>query len=138
MTMGKYYVIALLIFTACSSASDKAALEEAASSHHEALAVAKAISEKLTRWKSDSVYQVPVDSLVQWQQALAVWQESVVEVPGYEHEHDHDHEDHHHHHHTTVAVSAEDIIKIQRELLERIESLHQRILIYDVKPAEEK
>lgn len=128
-----------LVLISCNSNNDKQQLAEAATVHNKALALATTLAEKIATLQYDSMQYVSPDSLLQWRSELDAWHESVVEVPGFEHEHHHDHNDNHDHHkHTTVQVTASEMMRIQQELLKRIEVLNQRVEIYYAKSSKEK
>lgn len=108
---------------ACSSEDPR--LTEAARWHESALVKRAALGYTL-----DSLGQAglaPQDSLARWRQALNAWDESLVEVPGYEHA-DHDHHSHNHHAHQPQAeLSPEDALAVQRELHTQLLQLEARV-----------
>ena len=66
------------------------------------------------------------DSLDVINNDFLAWEESLVEVPGYEDEHDHDH-DHDHDHSQPVEVTAEEMLSIQEQLKKEIDNLLLRL-----------
>ncbi len=118
--------LALIAFMGCHSHPTDPRLEEAFQFHKEALAVNKAIQDQLQSIKNDSLNVVS-----QLQKRLQVWEENLVEVPGFEHDHDHSHGGHHHHHHgTEVEVTPEHMINIQKEFLDSIRVIQQEVQLY--------
>lgn len=71
--------------------------------------------------------QVHRDSLTVWRQVLKAWDESLVEVPGYEHT-DHDSHAHDHHAHRPQAeLSPADALAVQQELHRQLLQLEARV-----------
>jgi hypothetical protein len=108
---------------ACSKEDPR--LTEAIRWHESALLKRAALGHTL-----DSLEQAGMahrDSLAKWRQVLNTWDESLVEVPGYEHA-DRDHHSHDHHAHLAQAeLSPEDALAVQRELHTQLLQLEARV-----------
>ena len=118
-------LIALLI-GGCHSHPVDPILEEAFGLHQEAIAVNKAIREKLQSVEAN-------DSLMNnIRKRLQTWEENLVEVPGFEHDHDHSHGGHHHHHDhgNELEVTPADMKIIQQEFLDSIQVIKQEVESY--------
>ncbi|MFN4086486.1 MAG: hypothetical protein ACK4LB_11140 [Spirosomataceae bacterium] len=95
-------------------------LEEAYQLHLEAIEIQQDLEPKIDSLvKLDSVR---FDSL---RIAFQNWEESLVEVPGFEHDHDHEGHDHHHHDHGAAQpdVTPQQMKAIQNESLQNIKKL---------------
>lgn len=127
----KYFFPALaltFILTACSNdkaKSDK--LIEANKVHLESVAILENVEsglhvmKKLAETKQDSLRLHKLDSL---ENLLELWEEGVVEVPGFEHEHHHE-KGGHHEHQPTPQMTDESMLEYQLNAKEAIESLQR-------------
>ena len=127
----KYFFPALaltFILTACSNdkaKSDK--LIEANKVHLESVAILENVEsglhvmKKLAETKQDSLRLHKLDSL---ENLIELWEEGVVEVPGFEHEHHHE-KGGHHEHKPTPQMTDESMLEYQLNAKEAIESLQR-------------
>ena len=111
---------AVILAAGCGSHPTDPQLEQAFQFHQQAIDVNKAIQEQL---QSADQYDPKTNAL---RQRLAVWEENLVEVPGFEHEHDHGGAHHHHHHHNSgPEVTPEHMLNIQKEFLDSIRAIQE-------------
>lgn len=138
------------------SEEDQKLLKEAAEVHQKAVDIEQQVTPKLDALvqqknqiniqgraltTEETEFVKKVESL---ESSYAYWQENHVEVPGFEHSHgheehaghdhdgeDHDHDhaghDHDHGHGATLEVSASDMLIIQKEFMDSILSIQQRV-----------
>jgi len=134
----KYFPIALIAVLLCACATKPKDGDEAAKIHLEALAI-----EATLATAADSLIQVRNHLAIQGraltpeeitfnnqvssiEASLSYWRANLPEPPGLEHDHaGHDH--HHHHHGTTLDVTPEQMLAIQKEFRDSILSIQQRI-----------
>ena len=104
---------------------DQHVMEEAAKIHQKIIEqeklVNKTINEFISTCENLSQDSPLCDSLLVINKDFLAWEESLVEVPGYEEEHDHDHD-----HNQSVEVTAEEMLSIQKQLLKEIKNLQFR------------
>ena len=109
----------MLWLTACSASSkEDKVLQEAADVHNMALLMAEELE---TTLKQNTF---PADSTSAILAAIEAWENDLVEVPGNEHHHEHEG---HNHSHEPVNVTAEEMLKLQLELKQRIEQIKKRV-----------
>ena len=66
----------------------------------------------------------------QFESKLKDWGENLVEVPGFHYHHD---GLGHHHGRAPLKLTPDDALLVQKEFRDSIESIHQRILLYETK-----
>lgn len=98
-------------------------LQEAFEIHKQSLDVAKQSKALLNNLERGDANRVLFDA------QLKQWQENIIEVPGFEHDHDHDHD--HHHHNVRYDLSPEDMLEVQKEMLDSIQAIQIRIRKFD-------
>ena len=101
-----------VIIGACSAQTEQSeTLMHANKLHLEAAQIHHRLAEQLDSAKaivSDSVHIKMLDSL---SNVVGLWEESTVEVPGFEHEHDHSGK--HHHHKPTQSMTDASMLEYQ-------------------------
>jgi hypothetical protein len=124
-----WFVLSIAV-VACSpgSANEKSVLQEAYQIHNEAVEKATILEEKIRAHSLQSDHAH--DTLDALAAALEHWKSDLVEVPGFDdHDHQHDHATHDHNHdHPAHHAPAKDltpnqILAIQREFKDQIDSL---------------
>jgi hypothetical protein len=126
--MKKLIVVAILAVSCTSKTSEDRLNTEAILLHNSMIKKSVMIRNRLTELKSDS--SVSQDSVRRLFELLERWESDLVEVPGNEH-----HDDAHHSHdhgHATPAVTAEQMLAIQKELDKRLSVIGSRI--FNLKP----
>jgi len=125
-----FSIISLFIFN-CTNTKDKETLAKASAIHNEAFALLEKLEDDLKTLKADTT--IHQDSLAALTQALAAWEENLVEVPGNEHEHHH-HEgeeghnhDHDHNHAKAPDVTPNEMLEIQSTLKKEIDAIAKRL-----------
>jgi hypothetical protein len=112
---------AVAFFTACqSNTSHDPLVEEAYQIHMEAVNLQKQLKPKL-----DSLVALDSARYSNLQKDFLDWQETLVEVPGFDHDHDHDHD--HHNHAAQPEVTPEQMKAIQMESLTNLKKLGAQI-----------
>ncbi len=134
--MKKSIFICILItgLSACQNNQKEQLLKEAFGYYSESDRIHLAVETKL-----DSLDQVIIarkvpstDSLHLKVAALKsefrTWQETFFEVPGYEHQHTAgEHEHHHHEHKTAPDLTPEQMVSVQKEILDHIQKISIKI-----------
>ncbi len=62
------------------------------------------------------------------QARLKEWNDNIIEVPGFEHHHHHGHSHDHNHSHSQLELTPDDMLIVQKEFLDSIQSIQRRIL----------
>ncbi|MCI4669474.1 MAG: hypothetical protein MRZ79_15170 [Bacteroidia bacterium] len=129
----KYYFPAVLLclFIACKSGEPDPQLKQAFELHEIAIQKHDSLENELTALDPQSLSAEGQQKLTELKKASTNWEESVVEVPGFEHEHEegHDHEGHDHdHHHDHASTNLKDlppseILKLQQALVDEAQRL---------------
>jgi hypothetical protein len=113
-------------FLACSSVKeDEKLLKEAAVVHNSAVALAAQLESDLERLKRDTT--IVQDSLHVLENALEVWEETLVEVPGNDEHHHEGHDHHHDHGHTQTGLTAGQMLVVQQELKRNLQTIETRL-----------
>ena len=123
--------VCLFILNSCSNEKTKSeALIEANKVHLESVAIHKNVEKEIReKRKSATKNKEPgflarldsIDNLVE------LWEEGIIEVPGFEHEH-HDGEGEHHHEHKPVPqMTDESMLEYQRNTKAAIEQLQKNL-----------
>ncbi|WP_209329352.1 hypothetical protein [Lunatimonas salinarum] len=102
----------LYLLVGCNDTTQEKQLQEAYSFHEKSLA----IREKLENLLKSAEHLAPTqyDELRAF---LEEWDNSFVEVPGFEHTHDHDHQGHDHHHaHKAPELTPQQHLQLQQHL----------------------
>lgn len=112
--------LSFLLFTACQPSED-AALAEAQRLHRQVVELETRLLTQYQRLeRPDSAQQA-------WYEEFKEWQSNLVVVPGVEHDHSHD--DHHHHDHLHEAapqLTSEQLLDVQKSLLEEGKNLEKQ------------
>ena len=128
-----YLPIFFLLFSfACSNTSKiDPLLEEAHTLHKQAMAVQKEAKEILASLSASDNFRQETNA------HLEAWSKQLPEVPGFEHDHhDHDHNhDHDHDHGPKLELTPEDMLLVQKEMLDSVKVIKDRILDYKQKLA---
>lgn len=131
--MIKKFVIpaALALFLLNSCASDKTkseALTEANKVHLESVAIHERIEKEIDKKKKvavtngDSALILKLDSL---HKLVELWEEGIIEVPGFDHEHHHEGRAHRHEHKAAPQMTDESMLDYQRSTKAAIEQLQK-------------
>ncbi|MCC5935833.1 MAG: hypothetical protein JJU34_01000 [Lunatimonas sp.] len=117
----------LCLCLSCGNPAHEKMLQEAFSFHEKSLTI---------RENLEKILQQGV-TLTDEQQSelrdfLEDWDQSFVEVPGFEHTHDHDHDheghDHSHHHaHKAPELTPEQHLQLQKHLYEQLVEVYSRV-----------
>ncbi|HWV33288.1 MAG TPA: hypothetical protein VN038_26700 [Dyadobacter sp.] len=132
--MNLVYPVSLLIIVlttlSCSSGNEKSReLIEANRLHLEAMKISKHLEQKLDSLAplaTDDLEKSRIDSL---KNLIEVWEENVIEVPGFAHAHDHAHGVHEHK--TAPSMTDASMLDYQRQSKEAILELQQAITAHD-------
>lgn len=126
----------ILIFTSgilctlwsCQSGSDttqNSILVEANEVHQEAISWQKVAEQKLDSLETVASDSVTKMRLTQLKMEVEAWEETLFEVPGFEHT---DHSGHDHHHHNEAPqVTPEQMLLIQKEARDTIKELVKKM-----------
>jgi len=123
-----YLPTLLFLCLGCGNATQDSLLQDAFSFHEKSLMIRESLEEILQQ--GDNLSEVQRSDL---QGFLEEWDQSFVEVPGFEHAHDHDHDhgshDHHHHHHAHKApdLTPEQHFQLQQHLYESLLEVYGRV-----------
>jgi len=129
--MINWYVIpgafCLFLLNSCSNERTKSeALIEANKVHLESVAlherVEKEIEEKKKSAAANNDLLLKLDSL---HNLVELWEEGIIEVPGFEHEHHHGGGEHHHEHKPVQQMTDESMLEYQRNTKAAIEELQK-------------
>ncbi len=120
----KWLYLLLVLNLACSGSSKPdPLLEEAFLLHQQSLEIAEESREMIGKL-SDKNEQVN-----RLETRLNNWNESLIEVPGFEHEHEHDHHDHDHDHGPQLDLTPEMMLDVQTELLDSVRAIKDELLL---------
>jgi hypothetical protein len=112
--------IALILLACSSKKQEDATLKEAFEIHEMAMQIGEHVTQKVERIESyadQSTRELQaslLDSALVLRKDLAVWESSIIEVPGMEHEHHHDH------HHQEVKLTPEMVLEVQKYMRDEI------------------
>ena len=110
------------LLAACT-AKEKPAQKKSIELHEQALAIGKAVEQKLAAFTtSDSIL---LDSIELLKADLELWESNLIEVPG--HDHDHHGHDHNHDHGSQPDLTPEMMLEVQTALKIEVEKLNSRI-----------
>lgn len=116
----------------CSRGSEKSPeLIEANRLHLEAMKISQQLEQKLDSLMplaKDDLEKSQIDSL---QKLIEVWEDNVIEVPGFAHAHEHGHEAHSHEHEAAPPMTDESMLDYQRQSREAIFELQETIAKLD-------
>jgi len=94
-------------------------LEEAFRIHQQSLQTAEDARELLKKLPADD------DKVLKIESRLKSWDENLIEVPGFEHDHNHEH--HHHAHSLQVELSPENMLAVQKVLLDSVSVIRKEL-----------
>lgn len=109
-----------LMLLSCQPQKANPLLIEAYDYHQQAGQIRKNLAQQLADAKVDSSKLAKLEEL---KQLLKEWDDSWVEVPGFEHDHEHEKVEHEHHHNPAPNLSPKEHLELQKHLLEKIKSL---------------
>ena len=117
----------VLILLACSrKKQDDEILKEAFVIHEMAMQIGEHVTQKVERienYADQSTGELQaslLDSALVLRKDLAVWESSIIEVPGMEHEHHHDH------HHQEVKLTPEMVLEVHKYMRDEIIKINIR------------
>lgn len=118
-------LLLIILISACSKVAEQdPILVKAFQVHENSLSLAKDVEKMLNEISvQDSV-------IMHLDQRFNSWEESVIEVPGFEHEHHHDHEHYHHDHAPKINLTSQQIYEIQIELQDSIIAIKEALSLY--------
>ena len=120
------YLLAFIVLTitlGCSGPSKKdPVLLKAFEIHKEAVGIAANALEVWEKLPANDTMRVKFNS------RLEDWGENLVEVPGFHYHHD---GLGHHHGRAPLKLTPDDMLLVQKEFRDSIESIYQRILLYE-------
>lgn len=122
------FILLVTLLSSCQSNKSNPILEEAYDIHKESMAIRQELQTFLDGL-SKITDSTTVNMLAEMRESLESWDQSFVEVPGYEHEHHHDDDDHdhHHHHNTAPNLTPKEHLTLQKHLFEEIKKLEDKI-----------
>jgi len=120
-------LIAINMLCCCTNQKEKSQdLIEANKLHLESIAMHERVEAELSAWKNKANehndLETKLDSL---HNLVKLWEEGVVEVPGFEHAHNDG--EHHHEHKPAPQMTDESMLEYQRNAKEAIQELYQNI-----------
>ena len=130
----KNLILALFVIS-CSSVNsgDEGEFDGSMEAHELAMEMSKQVKEKIENLELASGQNEPadtvlLDSVSALMESFEYWESTIVEVPGHEHHHDHEGHDHDHDHDHSPSpdVTPEQMLEIQKDLLDRITKLNDR------------
>ncbi|MGG7662180.1 hypothetical protein [Dyadobacter sp. BHUBP1] len=125
-----FLFLVVLTTLSCSSGNEKSReLIEANRLHLEAMKISEHLEQKLDSLAplaKDDLEKSRIDSL---KDLIEVWEENVIEVPGFTHAHDHAHGAHEHK--TAPSMTDASMLDYQRQSKEAILELQQAITALD-------
>ncbi|REA60853.1 hypothetical protein DSL64_13170 [Dyadobacter luteus] len=124
-TIGKIFILFFVIATfACSSQQDKSdVLSEANRVHLLASEIHHRLENQLDSAKTATHDSFRIKMLDSLSNLVELWEESMIEVPGFEHEHDHSGE--HHHHKPAPSMTDESMLEYQQNAHTAIRELEK-------------
>lgn len=130
-----YSTLALMLvfgISSCSQRNEKSPeLIEANRLHLEAMKISGQLEQKLDSLvllAKDDLDKSQIDSL---KKLIEVWEDNVIEVPGFAHAHEHGHDAHAHEHKTAPPMTDESMLDYQRQSREAILELRKAITELD-------
>ena len=126
--------LTMVVFAAlsCSRRGEKSPeLIEANRLHLEAMKIAQQLEQQrdsLMPLAKDDLGKSQIDSV---QKLIEVWEDNVIEVPGFAHVHKHGHEAHSHEHKAAPPMTDESMLDYQRQSREAIAELQKAIAKLD-------
>jgi len=119
----------LFLLNSCSDEKTKSkALIEANKLHLESVAIHEIVEKEIEEKKKSATANntsgilLKLDSL---HNLVELWEEGIVEVPGFEHEHHHGKGEHHHEHKPVPQMTDESMLEYQRNTKVAIEELQK-------------
>ena len=126
MRIGYWIFILFLVQEGCQGPSNKdPKLKEAFEVHEQYVKVATESLKLLDNLPAENVSRQKLNL------KLEQWGENIIEVPGFPHNHNHAF-GHHHHHGVQIQLSPEEMLDVQKELLDSVIAIRQRILSIDL------
>ena len=132
--MKKLFMLTL-VFACSSTAHNEEIIQQSIELHEAAMKTSQEVVNDIKAMEAmtDSLQEDTMwlqDSLANVKEAFAVWEESIVEVPGHDdhdhHHHDHEGHDHDHDHSASPDLTDEMVLEIQQEMKDQIEKLNKR------------
>ena len=131
--MIKKYVVTgaccFILLNSCSNEKTKSeALIEANKVHLESVAILESVEKeldekkKLAKTNNNQTIKLKLDSLYK---LVELWEEGVLEVPGFEHEHHHGDGEHHHGHKPVPQMTDESMLEYQHNAKAAIKELQK-------------
>lgn len=123
---------ATAILTSCSKAPQDPLLQEAFMYHTEAIELEKSLQSVIGELNAKkSTIQLAGDELEETdmkfidvtnriEKSYERWKENRIEVPGFEHAHNHSHDCSHHHHKSSVQLTPQQMMEVQKESMKNI------------------
>lgn len=121
------------IFSACQEDPKEKLLNEAFGYYSESEKIHVIVETRLDSLEQLILTQklLPADSLHQEIAVLKTefktWQDNFFEVPGHEHQHEAGHEHHHHDHKKAPDLTPEQMVAVQKEILDNIRKINTKI-----------
>lgn len=117
-------ILLLFIMISCShSHKSNPLLQEAFILHEQSLETAQEVEKMILNLPDTNRYRLQIES------RLANWNENLIEVPGFEH--DHSHHDHDHSHRPPLELTPEDMLMVQKELLDSVRTMRDELLMLE-------
>jgi phosphoenolpyruvate carboxylase len=118
----KRMIYMLFAWMACTTTNqDKKILAQAAEYHLQAVALSQKVEHKLDSLKKSA--SKDQNKIIVIERDLEAWKNELVGVPGFENEQEH----HHAHDQEQVQATPHQMLDIQKELLNRIETIHKNL-----------
>jgi Glu-tRNA(Gln) amidotransferase subunit E-like FAD-binding protein len=119
------YIIPLAFMLSCGSADQKSKmLVEANQLHLESVSIASKLEKSLDSLRQQQVSTAEKIRLDSISGLIALWEESVIEVPGFEHAHHHTEG---HEHKPAPQMTDESMLEYQRNAKQAIESIQTQL-----------
>lgn len=125
-----YIAVIMVALWACGGKpTDNQTLVEANRIHLESISIQEKIEpkiEQLDSLKSTLKDSTKIAKIENIKQMFEEWEESLIEVPGFEHEH-HKHDGHEHHHKPAPEMTDESMLDYQKNTKKAIEELKSQV-----------
>ncbi|MEO6687444.1 MAG: hypothetical protein ABIN24_15835 [Dyadobacter sp.] len=132
MQIRKILLVTLLIFilSACKKSNNKSPeLIQAYEMHLESMRIHENMETELIEKKQNAINNKDVSAITKLDSLstiLELWEEGIIEVPGFEHEHHHE-KGEHHEHKTEIQMTDESMFEYQKKSQQAIEELQKEI-----------
>ena len=118
-------LLLVIIFSCSHSHKSDPLLKEAFLLHEQSIKTAQEVERIMQELPDSNQYRLNIES------RLANWNDNLIEVPGFDHDHSHHghNHSHDHGHRPPIELTPEDMLMVQRELLDSVQTMRDELLL---------